>query len=613
MIKQKNISKSATELLTKSITVVAKLLFILMLFLQLPITVLANNTAKNNYASAFYFQKNPIGEINILITPAERNSHFTASTKVDYQLYIKNGIGEEQLGIISYTVFTDKGEEILHSAFDISIPANKKLTTDFIIPHTQEGNFTIKFVVELNEKKSLFNFNFSFGNLKKAKSPVAETPAKNKKQIIIEEPEEDDEEGEIVSKMTPINEDGTFLEGTPIIYDIALQNKYSTRQVGTIGYIVKEAVTGKFVSGKIFDLSLPSKGSKTVEFKIAAPPKPGIYNIDFTINTNTYDDTSHYAFGYEIAKINNPYHKPRDFDNFWKQAMAELAEINPEYTVQEDLEQSTDKCKIYRIEMTSLENVRIQGWLTIPRVLIGRKFPVIVGYVGYQIKALPQISEDFAGLSINVRGGDLENVEDENIDKQELLTLNINDPQRYIFRGIYMDCVRAIDFVIAHEDMGFDLTRIGVLGGSQGASQALVVSALLNKKIKTCVADNPTYCNFHINMEMQPQIREESFILKYLNKYLDANHFFITKEEILNSLSYFEIQNFMPQVKCPVLLGVGLLDPLAPAVTTIGAFNKLKREVQKTSELYTFPLLAHEVTSRHNTFKSIWLYEKMAN
>jgi cephalosporin-C deacetylase-like acetyl esterase len=59
-------------------------------------------------------------------------------------------------------------------------------------------------------------------------------------------------------------------------------------------------------------------------------------------------------------------------------------------------------------------------------------------------------------------------------------------------------------------------------------------------------------------------------------------------------------------------LGIGLLDPLAPPATTIGMYNKLNLEVIKKSEIYTFPTLAHEVPARHNTFKSIWFYEKLA-
>ena len=548
------------------------------------------------------------GEIKILITPLASNNLFTAKSKIKYQLYIENGLSETQGGTIAYVV-KKENTALLQNTFDISIPANKKLQTVFTIPHTEEGIFAIEFTVELNEKKSTHNFNFVFGNTKKAAKNT-----KEKRTILSNnQSDEEDGDGEIVSTMKPKNADGIFVSGSPIVYEVALQNKYQSKQVGTVGYIVKDASTGAFISGKLNDMVLPKNAKKTVEFNITPPTNPGIYNIEFSINTPTYDDTVHYTFGYDIAQINNAYHRPKDFDAFWKKAMDELATVQPNYKIEEDKLQSTNKNRVYKIEMKSLGNITIDGWLTIPRVLITKKFPVVVLYSGYQIKADPQISDDFVGLSINARGSDVENMQYINPHKKDLLTLNIEDPEKYIYRGIYMDCVRAIDFLFANENMGFDLSKIAVIGGSQGASEALVVASLLNKKIKTCVADNPTYCNFHLNVSMQPQIREESFILKYINNYLTDNATQISKEEMLQTLNYFEIQNFMPQINCAILYGVGLLDPLAPAITTIGAFNKLKPSVQKNSEIYTFPFLAHEVTSRHNTFKSIWLYEKLAN
>jgi cephalosporin-C deacetylase len=564
-----------------------------------------NNTLDNNNKNAaLNYQQ---GQVNVVITAAEKNSHFNAKTKVNYKLFIKNGIPQNQEGTISFIVKDSANKEITNKIYDISIPASKKFETLINIPHTEEGKFSISFVVELNKVKSSFNFKYTYGAFKK------EETAKSEKRVKIDPPIDDDLEGEIKSKMRPGNEDGIFIGTDPIIYDVSLENTYDITQTGIISYSVKDAITGAVMSEKVYDLKMPRRSSRSIQFKLAPPPKPGMYNLELAINTNTYDDTTRHSFGYEIAQISNPYHKPDDFDDFWKEALDELAAVSPEYSVEEDPSQSTNEVTVYRVEMNSLENIRIYGWLTIPKVVLrGKKYPVIISYVGYQIKAKPQISGDFVQLSLNMRGTDVENMADINPEKHDLLTLNINDPKKYVYRGIYMDCVRALDFVFAKEEMGFDLSRIAVLGGSQGASLALVVAGLMNKKVKTVVADNPIYCDFHVNLEMQNEIKSESFIIKYINKYLDENKYTITQAEVLNNLCYFEVQNFIPKINCPVLFGVGLLDPLAPASTTIGAFNKLKPSVQKESELYTFPGLAHEVSMRHNRFKSVWLYEKLA-
>ena len=543
------------------------------------------------------------GQVNISITPLEKNGVFTKKTNVGYKLFIKNGQSEDQKGIIYYKIENENDATILEKTFDLNIPANKKLETNILIPHTIDGSFKIVFQVELNNLKSNFNFNFIY-NEKDAK----EKPVKENVTAAVEAPES---EGDIKTVLKPSNFDGTFDGKEPITYNLELHNNYPITQEGTFKYIVKEAITGAVISEKKYDVKLSKKSSKNFKLKVATPPQPGIYNLEFSINTTTYDDTTHYAFGYEIAQIKSPYHRPDDFDDFWKTAMDELATISPSYKIEEDFEQSNKLFNVYRVEMSSIDNIRINGWLTIPKTAMGGKFPVLVGFGGYQVLARPLFFDEFISFTVNVRGADRNNMSDVNPNNQDILTLNINDPLKYIYRGIYMDCIRAVDFLFANENMGFDVNRIAVFGGSQGGSFALITAALLNKKIRTCVADNPTFCDYHINLLMEPQIREASFVLEYLGKYLRTNASFFTKDEMLQTLSYFEIQNFMPKVKCPVLFGIGLLDPLAPAVTTIAAYNKMNKEVLKASEIYIFPELAHEVPERHNTFKSTWFFEKL--
>ncbi len=560
------------------------------------------NYNKTNFSNHF-------GQVNVSITPSKQKGVFTKRTQVSYDFSVKNGIAVDQVGYVSYTVTDAEGTTVLEKSFDVNVPANRKMATTIVVPHTIEGTFTIVFNVELNNIKSVFNFKFSFSILK---DPAIKPVVEKKQRIKQVETDNSEVEGEIKTILKPKNSDGIFINKEPIEYNLELRNTYPIAQEGTFRYKVKEAINGTVVSEKIFDVKLPKKGSKTFKLKIPSPGQAGIYNLDFSINTTTYDDTTHYAFGYNIDRISSPFHRPDDFDQFWKTAMEELAEVNPAYKIQEDKDLSNQKFKVYQIEMSSLGDIRIGGILTIPRTTIGGKFPVLVGFGGYQVMARPLMFDEFVSFTVNVRGADKENSEDINPEKQELLTLNITDPLKYVYRGVYMDCIRAIDFLIANEDMGIDVNRIAVFGGSQGGSFALITSALLNKTISTCVADNPTFCDYHVNFLMEPQIRENSFILEYMNKYLKANENTVTRNDLLQSLSYFEVQNFMPKIKCPVLFGIGLLDPLAPAVTTIAAYNKMNLNIIKQSEIYIFPELAHEVPERHNTFKSTWFFEKLA-
>jgi len=78
---------------------------------------------------------------------------------------------------------------------------------------------------------------------------------------------------------------------------------------------------------------------------------------------------------------------------------------------------------------------------------------------------------------------------------------------------------------------------------------------------------------------------------------------------MLTTLSYFEAQNFISDVKCPSLVGIGLLDLMAPPTCTLSTYNRLNTDLKKKSEFFSFPDMAHEVPMEHNTFKSTWFYE----
>ena len=553
-------------------------------------------------------------DITVSILPTEKDGSFTEKTKVGYRLSIKNDLSLEQSGFVSYVIVSDDGETMEKKSFEVKIPAHKKLQNTLIIPHEKEGVFDIVFEVKITNFTASYRYKYVFSKEKKAKT-ISEKKVKTEKVAVeglAEAPPE--EEGDIQVIMKPEKADGIFKGKKPIVYDVLVKNTQTDSQEGTISYTVKDAVKGVLWTEKIYDVKLAKKSSKHMQFIIPAPEQPGLYNIDLTINTTSYEDTTRHSFGYEIDYINSPLHKPADFDAFWNDALQELAKINPAYQITEAPEKTTAEYKVYKVEMNSLENVKIFGWLTIPKTWIkGKKFPVVVIYPGYQVMMNPLFFYDYIGLSLNVRGMDKKSEAYPIPDGEEVLTYNIQEKEKYIYRGIYMDCIRGIDFLFANEHLGFDLNRITVLGGSQGASLALVVAALKNKIINTCIADVPIYCDMHMNLEMEPQIKEEAFTFKYINRFLNKQAGVFTKEQFLQNFSYFEVQNFIPQIKCSVLMAAAFKDALAPASTVFCGFNKLNPKVRQKSEIYTFPDLAHEIPDVHNLFKTIWMTEKLAN
>jgi len=407
----------------------------------------------------------------------------------------------------------------------------------------------------------------------------------------------------IETTIKPHRKNALFDANHPVKYDVTLFNHYKDTQEGKVTIEVKTAQGGVVGISEV-DFKVKPGAKKTVQWAIPVE-NPGFYDLNVRINLTEYDDTIRRVFGYRPYEINTPLHKPDDFDAFWQKAKDDLNAINPNYEITPDDILSTPTHRVYLVEMTSLENVRVYGWLTVPRVK--GKFPVMYGLGGYRVEMHPLFYDDFIGFTINVRGiGESSKVI--NPDRKEQIVLNIEDKNKYVYRGIYMDCLRGLDFILTHQDMGFDISKIGCLGGSQGGTLALIVAAM-SKKILFCVVDNPTFCDFRTNFEICTYRPVPGYFIETLKDYL-KRHSSFTKENMLRNLSYFEAQNFVSQIECPILLGGGLLDLFAPPTCTISAFNKLNENVKRKSESYFFPNLAHEVTTRHNVFKATWFNEK---
>ena len=87
----------------------------------------------------------------------------------------------------------------------------------------------------------------------------------------------------------------------------------------------------------------------------------------------------------------------------------------------------------------------------------------------------------------------------------------------------------------------------------------------------------------------------------------------MTDAQALKTLDYYDLANFMDRLDCPILIGIGLKDPISPPQTIINAFNHLNPAVKKESKLYSYPNLTHEVSSLHWQRNFNWLDDQFRN
>ena len=388
-----------------------------------------------------------------------------------------------------------------------------------------------------------------------------------------------------------------------IRYKIDIVNNYKTKQEGKVTYEIRND-RNKQLFGGVFNVQINRKEflSIPLKFKVTAP---GFYELSTRINITDYDDTIATVFGYKPKLINTPLHKPADFDKFWEDAKNELKKVEPKYVIEYSKTQSTSTHKFYNVEMQSLDNVTIHGWISIPR-LIGR-FPVILVMPGYKQILQPFFPDDQAIFCLTVRSVAQMNKLNKNSRLEpEYCMVNIEDKNNFIYKGAYMDCLRAVDFIFANYKLGMDTNRIIVFGGSQGGSFALVTAAM-DHRVSICGADNPIYCDMHNYYEIANNKRPDAFPIKYYNQYLRQTG--SQKETLLRTLDYYDVQNFIPNIKCPVLVALGTLDPIAPPACVYAAYNKVGPAARRKSEIHILSNVGHEITEEYSFIKFLWIEE----
>lgn len=409
-------------------------------------------------------------------------------------------------------------------------------------------------------------------------------------------------------KIIPHQKNGLFDGVHPIKYDVTIINYYKGLQEGKISIDVKTA-KGIFITKIETDIKLKGGAKKRVRYLIPVTA-PGFYELLFHINVTDHDDTIRNVFGYKVFDINTTVHKPPDFEQFWQNTIDELHATDPAYSVELDMDRTTSAHSVYNVHMRSLGGVIVQGWLTVPKVK--GKYPVLVALPGCKVNLKPILADEFVLFLLNIRVSKAQG--EEVLDKEiDYALYNIDNKDKYIYRGAYMDCVRAIDFLFAYKDMGFniDVSRIGVSGGSQGGALALVTAAL-DHRVKACVADNPIYCDVHNLIAIAESKTPVSWPIIRYKQYLQRSPY-LNMKTITNTMDYYDPQNFTPMIQCPILLAMGALDILAPPSTIIAAYNKLSTATKKKSEIYNFYFLAHEVEMKHRHLQTGWLMEKLVH
>jgi cephalosporin-C deacetylase len=406
------------------------------------------------------------------------------------------------------------------------------------------------------------------------------------------------EDEEVVVNAIPGKKDAIFDANSSIVYHINLDNKFNSNQKGTLTYKLF-TLANKPVTERAVKVSLQKKSTKSVTLNIPRQAA-GFYKINIIITLPEYDDTVRRVFGVDPKSIKSAHSKPADFDSFWDETLDELLAVEPNFKVTELPDSTRDNRRVYAIEMKSLGNITVRGWMTLPKTTNRRKkFPVLLGLPGYQVDLKPMFGtdEDLAIVVLNVRGQGNSRDRIRTL-RDDYIFTGLEDKNRYVMRGAIMDCVRMVDFIFSREELDHD--NIMVSGGSMGGFLSIATAAL-DHRIKLCSAQNPILC------DVKSLPGKVEWPLHDFNRYIRINRG-LTMDKLLNNLSYFDTKNFASLITCPTLIGIGLLDHLAPPDNEYTAYNNL----QGKKHMIVFTELGHEVALYYKEYEGRWMRDTFA-
>jgi cephalosporin-C deacetylase len=300
-----------------------------------------------------------------------------------------------------------------------------------------------------------------------------------------------------------------------------------------------------------------------------------------------------YAFAVEPTEAKVPPMQPTDFDAFWQEARTELDAIAPDFKLTPTPQYSSSKTDVFEVEMRSLGNIRVRGYYAQPKNKTN--LPALLHVQGYSSIMTPyDVDQPMAQFYLNIRGhGNSQS--DLNPGFPGFLLKGLDSAKTYIYRGAYMDCVRAIDFLESRSEV--DTTRIGVEGASQGGALSYAVAAL-DKRIKLCAPDVPFLSDFrnYFQIAAWPAMEFKTYSALHFKK----------METIYSVLDYFDIKHLTPMITCPVIMGVGLYDPTCPPAINFAAYNNL---ASKDKEYRLYPTAGHSLPPSHYEVKRNWIFK----
>ncbi|GIP31259.1 acetylxylan esterase [Paenibacillus sp. J2TS4] len=269
-----------------------------------------------------------------------------------------------------------------------------------------------------------------------------------------------------------------------------------------------------------------------------------------------------------------------DFQTFWDDAKQQSAAVPLNARIV-PVDYPAKNVSVYDVTYDGADGTPIHGIYLVPNEsMAAPPMPAMVKYHGYGGRAgrphdyLHWVCMGMAVFAIDIRGqGGLspDYAQYPTGGAPGWMTLGILDPSCYYYKQVYLDCIRAIDFVCERKEI--DPARIIVSGNSQGGGLTLAAAGL-DDRPKLALPLYPYLCDFRRSLEMYTTGPYDE--IKNWFRIYDQEH--AQEERVYRTLSYFDGMNHAAQVKAKTMMAIALQDTTCPPSTCFAAFNHLPGE-----------------------------------